>query len=34
MLGKIDLAHPPDPSRRMIVYPAKVPPLINGMDEY
>jgi len=24
MLGKIDLAHPPDPSRRMIVYPAKV----------
>jgi hypothetical protein len=33
MLREVPLAHPPDPSRRTIVNPAKVSPIRNGMGE-
>jgi hypothetical protein len=31
MLDQINLTHAPDPSSRMILYPAKVVPLPNGI---
>jgi|KBSMisStandDraft_5_1062788.scaffolds.fasta_scaffold5284820_1 hypothetical protein len=34
MLREAYLSHPPDPSKRIIMYPAKIWPFVNGMDEY